>query len=68
LGNGSVFQPFDMNLSSKAHYQHYLLQQVIKIIRPIDQSLKTLMTFIMLGGLTLVCPQFSHYRMYAFEF
>lgn len=68
LGNGIVFQPFDFNLASKAQYQHYLLQQVIKILRPIDASMKTLVTFIMLGGLTLVCPQYSHYRMYAFEF
>lgn len=68
LGNRVIFQPFDFNRSSKAQYQHYLLQQVIKIIRPIDASMKTLVTFIMLGGLTLVCPQYSHYHMYAFEF
>lgn len=68
LGNTVVFQGVDYTQFNKLQYQHYLLQQVIKILKPRDPSLKTLTTFIMLGGLTLVCPQYSQYRMYSFEF
>lgn len=68
LGDAVVFQSIDFTQFNKLQYQHYLLQQAIKILRPCDPSLKTLTTFIMLGGLTLVCPQYAQYRMYAFEF
>lgn len=49
-------------------YRKYLIQQMCLIMRPFDPSLKTFTTFIILGGLTLVCPEYSHYKHFTFDF
>ena len=66
LGNDTVFPPVVVRTTEQ--YQRYLIAQLTCLVRPKDASLKTLMTYIMLGGLTLVCPQYSHYRQYCFDF
>lgn len=66
VGQKKSFPPFTITSIDK--YQRYLLTQLVTILRPNDSSLKTLVTFIMLGGLTLVCPEYSHYRHYNFDF
>lgn len=66
LGQKKCFPP--MIIGSIEHYQRYLLTHLATILRPNDPSLKTLTTFIMLGGLTLVCHQYSNYRHYNFDF
>ena len=66
LGTATVFPP--IIITDKNQYQMYLIKQLSILLRPIDESMKTLMTYIMLGGLTLVCPQYAHYRQYCFDF
>lgn len=66
LGTSIVFPPIMVN--NKDQYQMYLIKQLAISLRPIDATLKTFMTYIMLGGLTLVCPQYAHYRQYCFDF
>ena len=66
LGTATVFPP--VIITDKHQYHRYLVNQLATLLRPLDASLKTLLTYIMLGGLTLVCPQYAHYRQYCFDF
>lgn len=49
-------------------FQSYLLENIQCIINPIDSSLKLFGIYLILGGLTLICPEYKEYKNYIFDF